>query len=235
MEFEGIKQSLIAPPQCYTPSMLPPPSPQIRHIYRAGPDNSVASLTLDDLSDFTEDQHQFQYTQQSGVFESHFKSDQGESQFGSSTNTSSSSPSPSAYGSNLTSYRSNDSLPVSNPSTAEPLSTTQTMSANLKAPLLHVAIRTRKKSVVRLLLRRGASTVDERDALGRTALHIAAQCGDEEMVRTILQHGADPKILDREGLDALRLAVEHARCEVIEILLDAIAQREELNGMPALV
>lgn len=76
--------------------------------------------------------------------------------------------------------------------------------------------------MVRLLLRRGVSTINEQDAHGRTALHAAAQSGDEEMVETLLKHGADPKALDRHGLDALHCAVEQGHEEVVELLLDAI-------------
>lgn len=95
-----------------------------------------------------------------------------------------------------------------------------------RPPLLHVATRTRKKSMVRLLLRRGVSTINEPDTNGRTALHVAAQYGDEEMVETLLKNGADPEILDKDGLDALHSAVEHGHEEVAEMLLDALAQRE---------
>jgi hypothetical protein len=100
--------------------------------------------------------------------------------------------------------------------------------AQTNAPLLHVAVRTGKKTMVRLLLRRGATTVDEHDAQGRTALHVAVECGDEGMVRLLLKHGADPNANAKDGdrLDILRLAVEYGREEIVETILDAIAQRE---------
>jgi ankyrin repeat protein len=46
------------------------------------------------------------------------------------------------------------------------------------------------------------------------------------MVETLIKHGADPKALDKHGLDALHCAVEQGHEKVVEILLDAIAQRE---------
>jgi hypothetical protein len=97
--------------------------------------------------------------------------------------------------------------------------------AQTNAPLLHVAVRTRKKTMVCLLLRRGATAVDERDAQGRTALHVAVECGDEGMVRLLLKHGADPNANAKDGsrLDILRLAVECGREEIVETILDAIA------------
>ncbi|OBT44803.1 hypothetical protein VE00_04965 [Pseudogymnoascus sp. WSF 3629] len=94
-----------------------------------------------------------------------------------------------------------------------------------RIPLLHVAIRTRKKSMIRLLLRRGVSTINEQDSDGRTALHVAVQSGDEEMVETLMKHGADPKAVDKHGLDALHFAVKQGHEEIVEILLDALAPR----------
>jgi hypothetical protein len=99
-------------------------------------------------------------------------------------------------------------------------------SPQTRMPLLHVAIRTRKKSLVRLLLRRGVSIINEQDTNGQTALHVAVQAGDEEIVETLMKHGADPKVVDNQGLDALYCAVEMGHEEIVEMLLDAIGRRE---------
>jgi len=80
--------------------------------------------------------------------------------------------------------------------------------------------------MVRLLLRRGVSTINEQDTNGRTALHVAAQSGDEEMVETLMKHGADPKALDKHGRDALYCAVEQGHEQVVEMLLDAIPRND---------
>jgi ankyrin repeat protein len=98
-------------------------------------------------------------------------------------------------------------------------------------PLLHVAIQTRKKSMVRLLLRRGACHVNERDPDGRTALHVAVQSGNQEIVEVLVKHGADPKAADRNGLDALRYAVEQGQEEIVEIMLDSIARGDQLSSV----
>jgi ankyrin repeat protein len=95
-----------------------------------------------------------------------------------------------------------------------------------RPPLLHVAIRTRNKSMVRLLLRRGVSSVNEQDSAGRTALHVAAQSGDGQMVETLIKHGADTKAMDINGLDALHCAVEEGHEDVVEMLLDALPQSQ---------
>lgn len=79
--------------------------------------------------------------------------------------------------------------------------------------------------MIRLLLRRGVSTINEQDSDGRTALHVAVQSGDEEMVETLMKHGADPKAVNKHGLDALHFAVKQGHEEIVEILLDALEPR----------
>jgi ankyrin repeat protein len=129
-----------------------------------------------------------------------------------------------------TSYSPNGSSSASFTSSMNQLFATQPSGIykypQTQMPLLHVAIRTRKKSMVRLLLRRGVSTINEQDTNGRTALHIAAQAGDEEIVEMLIKHGADPKVVDNQGLDALYCAVEMGHDEIVEMLLDVIARRE---------
>jgi ankyrin repeat protein len=126
-------------------------------------------------------------------------------------------------------YSPNGSSSASSTSSMNQLFATQPSgiykSPQTRTPLLYVAIRTRKKSMVRLLLRRGVSTINEQDTNGRTALHVAAQAGDEEMVETLVKHGADPKVVDNQGLDALYCAVEMGHEEIVDMLLDAIARR----------
>ncbi|KAK7190215.1 hypothetical protein PSPO01_03936 [Paraphaeosphaeria sporulosa] len=78
--------------------------------------------------------------------------------------------------------------------------------------------------MVRLLLRRGVSSINEQDHNGRAALHIAAESGDEEIVEILMKHGANTKLLDKQGLDALHYAVEQGHESVVEMLLDGIRE-----------
>ena len=57
--------------------------------------------------------------------------------------------------------------------------------------------------VVDLLIMRGAP-LDAVDDRGRTALMIAAERGDPEVVTALLRHGADPKVKDGERQDGAR-------------------------------
>ncbi|KAF1922288.1 uncharacterized protein M421DRAFT_96846 [Didymella exigua CBS 183.55] len=88
-------------------------------------------------------------------------------------------------------------------------------------PLLHVAIRSRSRDVIRVLLRRGVVNIDDCDAEGRTALHLAAELGDEALVSLLLGQRADSQLRDNRGRLAVYYAVEKGHHEVVELLIDA--------------
>lgn len=58
---------------------------------------------------------------------------------------------------------------------------------------------------IRQWLARGESP-DSNDDEGWTALHLFSQHGNTEAVRTLLEGGADPKLIGRSGLSALHVA-----------------------------
>jgi ankyrin repeat protein len=72
--------------------------------------------------------------------------------------------------------------------------------------------------------------VDEKHKTGYTALHFACLRNKEDCVRVLLQHGADPNIVDRRGSTPLL----HACCayptnlNIIRMLLDYGADRNKL-------
>ncbi|KAK4120693.1 hypothetical protein N657DRAFT_692901 [Parathielavia appendiculata] len=89
-------------------------------------------------------------------------------------------------------------------------------------PLLHVAARTRNRSIMASLLKHGAPP-DERDAAtGRTALHVAAELGDVALVTLLLRYGADAHATDVVGATPLFLAVSAGQGEVVELLLESM-------------
>ena len=59
-----------------------------------------------------------------------------------------------------------------------------------------------------------------RDELGRTALHVAAELGDEALVALLLRHGADPHACDVHGKTAVYLAVSAGHSEAVEMFLE---------------
>lgn len=68
--------------------------------------------------------------------------------------------------------------------------------------------------------------INHRNDLGWTSLLEAIVLGDgsakyQEIVRLLLQAGADPSIADKQGRDARELAVEHGHREIVKILDNA--------------
>lgn len=88
---------------------------------------------------------------------------------------------------------------------------------------LQVALLTRQGDLAKLLLAHGAD-VNFKQTEGVTALHEAAQSGDLEIARTLLEAGADPSAktgrLDdgREGVTAIEMARRAGHEEVAKLL-----------------
>ncbi|MDO8385189.1 MAG: ankyrin repeat domain-containing protein [Polaromonas sp.] len=79
-------------------------------------------------------------------------------------------------------------------------------SAAALAAALHRAARAGQLPDVEALLQQGAA-LNAPDGAGRTALVLAVIHGHDELVRRLLALGANPALVDRDGLDAL----QHAR------------------------
>lgn len=65
---------------------------------------------------------------------------------------------------------------------------------------LHWAIEGRNRDVARRLVARGADVNAKSDYLGRTALHIAFECGDDVMAGELVRAGADRALADARGI-----------------------------------
>jgi len=53
-------------------------------------------------------------------------------------------------------------------------------------------------------------SVTHQDKGGKTALHFAASCGNEEVVKRLIANGADPWTLDNMGQSAVDIAERYA-------------------------
>lgn len=87
-------------------------------------------------------------------------------------------------------------------------------------PVLMCAAATRGdiEAVERML--RSNISIDASDYDGRTALHLASAEGQREMVRFLLESGADTGVLDRWGSTPLSDALRHQHTGVAELLRD---------------
>ncbi|TVQ40286.1 MAG: ankyrin repeat domain-containing protein [Spirochaetaceae bacterium] len=94
--------------------------------------------------------------------------------------------------------------------------TASDMRASSRTPPLHWAASRGYAAMVELLLRNGAD-IEQRDLIGRTALHRGAR--HPAVVELLLQSGADVTATDAFDNTALHLGVRYQ--PVVELLLDA--------------
>lgn len=90
-------------------------------------------------------------------------------------------------------------------------------SAAALAEALHQAARAGQLPDVEALLQQGAA-IDAPDGAGRTALMLAVIQGHSELVRRLLALGANPALVDREGLDALAHARRLGRDDIARLI-----------------
>ena len=98
---------------------------------------------------------------------------------------------------------------------------------------LHEAVRCGDLDGLRVLLEANPSLVNsrsERDARGPYPLHVAAEFGQADAGRVLLECGADVSLLDAEN-DAIALgwAAFFGRSEVVAVLLKAGSQPSQRN------
>ena len=103
---------------------------------------------------------------------------------------------------------------------------------------LHLAVVESKPGIVRMLIEGGAHVDAPSELEARTALHLAADVGDSEMVSLLLEEGADVNSRDRGGKQAIHIATISGHTMIVENLLEAGAMddsREPGEGMTPLL
>ena len=83
------------------------------------------------------------------------------------------------------------------------------------------ACRNGQKSVVGIFLKKGGIDLSKRDAGGNTPLHYAAEKGYRDIVRMLLDNGADPTIPNNKGDTPLHAASLSGNKEILRILIDS--------------
>lgn len=87
---------------------------------------------------------------------------------------------------------------------------------------LHVAARHSDAATVRALLAhdRCAAAINARDGAGWTPLHLAAQAGRADVVKVLVERGADVDARDDRGGTPLQRALYHGQGDVADVLVE---------------
>ncbi|KID61625.1 Ankyrin repeat-containing domain protein, partial [Metarhizium hybridum] len=110
-----------------------------------------------------------------------------------------------------------------------------TMDVNIEPPLLLLAARGNHLKIIDALLKCKVPC-DSRDELGRSALHIAAEYGNYEVFRQLVENGADVNLTAQHHTSVLHEASGRGHTDIVEGLLDkgADAGLEHITRVTAL-
>lgn len=106
----------------------------------------------------------------------------------------------------------------------------------LTTPLLHVAARMDRPTVVEVLAGADREHLDIRDMFGRNALHVAALEDSRTATHVLLQMGLDPRAEDKLGFTPVDLAQARGNDAVLNIMRAGnpdIALREDVDQLRA--
>ena len=111
------------------------------------------------------------------------------------------------------------------------------LAAQVAAGEIHEAVRGGNIQAVQRLVAADRSLLATKEADGSTPLHIAAQAGNLEMTKLLLDLGADVKLGDNENSNALHVAAIGANIAVIDLLLakGMDVNSADVNGMTAVL
>ena len=87
--------------------------------------------------------------------------------------------------------------------------------------LLQMAVRDRMEDIAEILLKLGADVNLNAQQNGYTALHYAADKGDEDLVDLLIAHKADPNAADRRRQTPLHIAAEGGEEDIVKKLVAA--------------
>ncbi|KAN0092689.1 Ankyrin repeat-containing domain protein [Tylopilus felleus] len=94
---------------------------------------------------------------------------------------------------------------------------------------VHTAAQNNQLSLLQALLTENPKLINEADVDGRTPLHWAASAGATEVVRYLIDQGADVTKVDGGGWAALHIAVSAGHQEVVQELIGAAADVNQKN------
>lgn len=96
---------------------------------------------------------------------------------------------------------------------------------------IHTAVYFNNFEAVKLLLEKNKEYVNfQNDIDGWTPLQDAVLKGNIEIINYLLDNGANPLLKDKEGKNALDLAINTAKGQIVKILRDNIKEKRRLKG-----
>ena len=90
----------------------------------------------------------------------------------------------------------------------------------LKAPAIVRAAQSGSRMQISRLLEQRVDIEERHEMSGRTALAVAAHCGNEEVVSLLLQRGAQVDVLDSSDMTPLHLAASRDHYGIVQLLVD---------------
>uniref|UniRef100_A0A3P9N6K5 DNA polymerase kappa n=1 Tax=Poecilia reticulata TaxID=8081 RepID=A0A3P9N6K5_POERE len=92
---------------------------------------------------------------------------------------------------------------------------------------LHYAVAGKNKEATQFLLQRRVK-VDQKDKYGMAPIHLAAWFGSLEILKLLVQAGAEQKVENEEGLNIMHCAAINNHTEIVEYIINDM-QMKELN------
>ncbi|XP_014897663.1 ankyrin repeat and death domain-containing protein 1B isoform X2 [Poecilia latipinna] len=92
---------------------------------------------------------------------------------------------------------------------------------------LHYAVAGKNKEATQFLLQRRVK-VDQKDKYGMAPIHLAAWFGSLEILKLLVQAGAEQKVENEEGLNIMQCAAINNHTEIVEYIINDM-QMKELN------
>ncbi|KAK2837365.1 hypothetical protein Q5P01_014577 [Channa striata] len=90
---------------------------------------------------------------------------------------------------------------------------------------LHYAVAGKNKEAVQFLLQRRVK-VDQKDKYGVAPIHLAAWFGSLEILKLLVQAGAEQKVKNEEGLNIMHCAAINNHTEIIEYIINDLQMKE---------
>lgn len=95
---------------------------------------------------------------------------------------------------------------------------------------LHISSEQKRADEILRVLASASCNVNERNKLGRTALHLAAKLGNLQNLKVLLDNGCDRNIKDKLGFTAVGLAFNFNQKASADILLHYKSRRKRRSG-----